>query len=272
VAASDIAANAYGANPLPTLGFHYFHGLRELPDHRAQQGRRVDVMKIFRDRTDAGRQLADSLRGLAGKNDVVVLGLPRGGVPVAREVAAALGAPLDVCIVRKLGAPFNPELAVGAIAFGGVTVYNDSLLAELGLDEADIDGIRQREHAELLRRERAYRGARPPLELAGKTVILVDDGIATGATMHAAVMATRKLEPKSIIVAVPTSAVDSVARLEEVADGVIALATPEPYYGVGVWYEEFPQVADADVLRCLEAPGPSCDGGQDRDDARRALM
>jgi predicted phosphoribosyltransferase len=212
---------------------------------------------MFRDRIDAGRQLAERLRGLALRGSIVVLGLPRGGVPVAREVAAALGAPLDVCVVRKLGAPFNPELAVGAIAFGGVTVYNESLLAEFGLDESDIEGTRQREHAELLRRERAYRGSRPPLELKGKTVILVDDGIATGATMHAAVMATRKLEPKSVIVAVPTSAVDSVARLEDVADRVIALATPEPYFGVGAWYAEFPQLADADVLRCLEASAPT---------------
>jgi predicted phosphoribosyltransferase len=215
---------------------------------------------MFRDRVDAGRQLAERFRGLALRGSIVVLGLPRGGVPVAREVAAALRAPLDVCVVRKLGAPFNPELAVGAIAFGGVTVYNESLLAELGLDETDIEGIRQREHAELLRRERAYRGSRPPLELKGKTVILVDDGIATGATMHAAVMATRKLGPKSVIVAVPTSAVESVARLEGVADRVIALAMPEPYFGVGAWYAEFPQLADADVLRCLEASSPTREG------------
>jgi predicted phosphoribosyltransferase len=214
-------------------------------------------VKIFGDRVDAGKQLADRLRRLGLRGRVVVLGLPRGGVPVAREVAAALGAPLDVCVVRKLGAPCNPELAVGAIALGGVTVYNERLLAEFCLNERDIDATRQREHAELLRRERTYRGSRPPLELEGKTVILVDDGIATGATMHAAVTATRKLRPKSIIVAVPTGAVDSVARLEKVADRVIALATPEPYFGVGAWYAEFPQLSDADVLRCLEV-GQTC--------------
>jgi predicted phosphoribosyltransferase len=222
---------------------------------------------MFRDRIDAGRQLAERLRGLALRGSIVVLGLPRGGVPVAREVAAALRAPLDVCVVRKLGAPFNPELAVGAIAFGGVTVYNESLLAEFGLDESDIEGTRQREHAELLRRERAYRGSRPPLELEGKTVILVDDGIATGATMQAAVTATRKLRPKSVIVAVPTSAADSVARLQEVADRVIALATPEPYFGVGAWYADFPQLTDGDVLRCLDARGQAfgAAGGEDGD-------
>jgi putative phosphoribosyl transferase len=214
-------------------------------------------VKLFRDRIDAGQQLAERLRGWRFRDDVVVLGLPRGGVPVAREVAAALRAPLDVCVVRKLGAPFNPELAVGAIAFGGVTVYNESLLAQLGLDESDIEGVRRREQAELRRRERAYRGARPPLELEGKTVILVDDGIATGATMHAAVLAIRKLEPKSIIVAVPTSAADSVARLEGVADRVVALATPEPYFGVGAWYAEFPQLSDADVLSCLATQSPA---------------
>jgi putative phosphoribosyl transferase len=225
-------------------------------------------VKIFRDRIDAGQQLGERLRGFRFRDDVVVLGLPRGGVPVAREVAAALRAPLDVCVVRKLGAPFNPELAVGAIAFGGVTVYNDSLLAELGLNESDIGDIRQREHLELRRRERAYRGARPPLELQDKTVILVDDGIATGATMHAAVMAIRKLEPKSVIVAVPTSAVESIERLERVADRVIALATPEPYFGVGAWYAEFPQLSDADVLSCLEAHSAARETAEAGDEAR----
>jgi predicted phosphoribosyltransferase len=208
-------------------------------------------MKMFRDRTDAGRKLAERLRELRLGPDVMVLGLPRGGMPVAREVAAALAAPLDVLVVRKIGAPFNPELALGAIAFGGVTVYNESLLAELGLDEAELDGTRRREQAELLRRERAYRGEKPVPNLTGKTVVLVDDGMATGATMHAAVTATRRLHPKRIIVAVPTSAAESVARLSEVADRVIALATPEPYYGVGAWYDEFRQLSDDEVVRCL---------------------
>ena len=155
-------------------------------------------MKIFRNREGAGVALAERLRELGLHEDVVVLGLPRGGVPVAGEVAAALDAPLDVLVVRKIGAPFNPELALGAIAFGGVTVYNEQLLAELGLEESELDGVRRREQAELERRERAYRAERPMPDLAGKTVVIVDDGMATGATMHAAVTATRALHPKRI--------------------------------------------------------------------------
>jgi putative phosphoribosyl transferase len=210
-------------------------------------------MQIFRDRKEAGLQLGKRLRGLRLGKELFVLGLPRGGVPVALEVATALDAPLDVIVVRKLGARFNPELALGAVAFGGVTVYNEALLRDLGISEDDLEDTRSRELAELERRERAYRGARPMPDLAGKTVVLVDDGIATGATMLAAVSAIRALHPKRVIVAVPTSAVDSAARLEAVADRVIALATPEPYYGVGAWYAEFHQLDDAEVVRCLEA-------------------
>jgi predicted phosphoribosyltransferase len=209
-------------------------------------------MKMFRDREEAGKELGRLTARLGLTGDIVVLGLPRGGVPVAYEVAAALKAPLDVLVVRKLGAPYNPELAIGAIAFGGVTVYNDSLLAALNLEEADLEPIRARESAELERRESAYRGAKPPPAVAGKSVILVDDGIATGATMHAAVLATRALQPRRIIVAAPTSAIDSVERLEQVADRVLVLATPEPYFGVGAWYQDFPQLTDAQVTGCLE--------------------
>ena len=221
-------------------------------------------MQIFRDRKDAGAQLGERLRGLKLGKNVIVLALPRGGVPVALEVAMALHAPLDVVVVRKIGAPFNPELALGAVAFGGVTVYNDALLRDLGLDEADLEATRTRERAELERRERAYRGERPMPDLTGKTVVLVDDGVATGATMQAAVTALRALHPKSVIVAVPTSAVDSAARLEGTADRVIALATPEPYYGVGAWYQEFHQLTDAEVLRCLEI---AADGGLSQRDS-----
>jgi putative phosphoribosyl transferase len=210
-------------------------------------------MQIFRDRKDAGAQLGKRLRAMRLGKEVVVLGLPRGGVPVALEVAIALDAPLDIVVVRKIGARFNPELALGAVAFGGVTVYNEALLRDLGLVEEDLEDIRSRERAELERRERAYRGARPMPDLVGKTVVLVDDGIATGATMLAAVSAIRALHPKRLIVAVPTSAVDSATRLEGVADRVVALATPEPYFGVGAWYEEFHQLGDAEVVRCLEA-------------------
>jgi predicted phosphoribosyltransferase len=156
-------------------------------------------------------------------------------------------------IVRKLGAPFNPELALGAIAYGGVTVYNDELLEQLNLDETDLDAIRARELEELERRERTYRADRPPLAVAGATVIVVDDGMATGATMHAAVVATRALAPARIIVAVPTAAIDAVERLERVADQVVTLATPEPYFGVGAWYSVFPQLTDEEVVEALAA-------------------
>src|SRR5690606_1385877 len=156
---------------------------------------------MFRDRQQAGKALGSELARYGFGRDVVVLGLPRGGVPVALEVAKALRAPLDVLVVRKLGLPEQPELAVGAIAYGGLTVYNDSLLAALGLDAADLERIRAREAAELARREAVYRGRRPQPALTGKTVVLVDDGIATGATMHAAVLATRALAPREIVVA-----------------------------------------------------------------------
>jgi putative phosphoribosyl transferase len=208
-------------------------------------------MKIFHDRVEAGNALGERIRRLELTGPLLVLGLPRGGVPVACEVAAALGAPVDVLVVRKLGAPFNPELALGAIALGGVTVYNEGLLAELGLDEGSLEAVRTRELAELKRREHAYRGTKPPPDLAGKTVIIVDDGIATGATMRAAVVAARTLAPLRVIAAAPTGAADSIARLREVADRVVVLETPEPYFGVGAWYEEFPQLSDADVQEGL---------------------
>jgi putative phosphoribosyl transferase len=208
-------------------------------------------MKVFHDRETAGRALGERLSREAITGDIVVLGLPRGGVPVACEVGAALGAPVDALVVRKLGAPFNPELAVGAIAFGGVTVYNEDLLEQLALDEADVEPIRRRELAELARREQAYRPGLPPLDVRDRTVILVDDGMATGATMHAAALAVRAQAPQALVVAVPTAARDAVSRLEQVADRVVALATPEPYFGVGAWYSVFRQLDDAEVVSAL---------------------
>jgi putative phosphoribosyl transferase len=210
------------------------------------------TIKMFRDRSEAGRRVAVKVARLDLAGDVVVLGLPRGGVPVACEVALELGAPLDVLVVRKIGAPFDRELAVGAIAHGGIAVFNDSLRGALGLDERSLMGTLHREREELRRRERAYRGGKPPLDVRGKTVIIVDDGMATGATMEAAVLATRKLAPAEIVVAVPTSARDAVARIEAAADRVIALETPEPYYGVGAWYADFSQLGDQDVIAALE--------------------
>jgi predicted phosphoribosyltransferase len=205
----------------------------------------------FRDRAEAGRRLGLRLRERAFEGDIVVLALPRGGVPVACEAAEAIDAPVDVLVVRKLGAPFNPELAVGSIASGGVVVYNDWVIDQLGLDKADLKPIAEREQRELERREHAYRGGRKPPDIAGKTVILVDDGVATGATMHAGVVAVRAMGPKRVVVAVPTSARDAVQRLAGVADEVIALSTPEPYLSVGSWYEIFDQLTDADVAAWL---------------------
>lgn len=206
---------------------------------------------VFTDREDAGRQLGAALQREPIPHEVLVLGLPRGGVPVAFEVAMALNAPMDVMVVRKLGAPFNPELAVGAIALGGVAIYNDRLLAQLGLSEQDLEPIREREQAELARREQKYRGDRPFPEVKGRAVILVDDGIATGATMEAAVEAIRLLGPSSVIVAVPSASRDSVARLAGAADKVVALSTPEPYVAVGAWFQRFAQVPDEEVQRLL---------------------
>ncbi len=219
-----------------------------------------DRVIVFTDREDAGVQLGAALKREPISGKVLVLGLPRGGVPVAFEVAKALDAPMDVMIVRKLGAPFNPELAVGAIARGGVTIYNERLLAQLGLAEQDVERIREREQAELARRERKYRGDRPFPDVKDKTVILVDDGIATGATMEAAVEAIRLLGPASVVVAVPTAARDSVARLARRADKVVALSTPEPYVAVGAWFQRFGQVPDAEVERLLSASA----GGEKR--------
>jgi putative phosphoribosyl transferase len=208
---------------------------------------------VFRDRRDAGRQLGEWFLLHPPKGDLIVLGLPRGGVPVAYELAQALNAPLDVFLVRKLGAPFNPEYAVGAIAAGGVVVYNDEALAGLALDERDLGEIIAREGAELARRERAYRAERPPPVLDGKTVILVDDGIATGSTMRAAVTAVKALRAQRIIVAAPTASREAIADLERSADLVAALSVPEPYIAVGRWYEHFPQVDDREVVELLAA-------------------
>ncbi len=203
--------------------------------------------RLFVDRHDAGRRLAERIAAIRLDTPAAVLALPRGGVPVGAEVARRLGVELDVFVVRKLGAPGDPELAVGAIASGGVSVYNRGLLAQLGLQETDLEPIRRRESAELLRREQAYRAGRPPLTVAGRTAILVDDGIATGATMEAAVRAVRALGPAEVVVAVPTAAADAVEHLETLADRVVALSVPEPYLAVGAWYESFEQLSDADV-------------------------
>jgi len=208
-------------------------------------------MTIYADRVDAGRRLAKALTEYAGREDVLVLGLPRGGVPVAAEVAKALDAPLDVMIVRKLGAPWQPELAMGAIASGDVQLLNEQVVRMLGIDDDTIQEIAEREGRELARRERAYRGDRPPFDAAGRHVILVDDGMATGATMRAAVAAVRALAPARVIVAVPTAALDTCELVRAEADRVVCLDTPEPFMAVGCWYRNFDQTSDAEVRDLL---------------------
>jgi len=188
---------------------------------------------------------------------VLVLGLPRGGVPVAAEVAHALHAPLDVFIVRKLGAPHQPELALGAIASGDVQVVNWYAVDTLKISDETFDRIAAKEKAEIVRRELAYRDGRTLPNLAGKTAILVDDGLATGATMLAAVQALRQLNPARIVIAIPVAASDTCAELKREADDLICAATPEPFYGVGMWYENFAQTSDDEVRQLLaEAPVP----------------
>ena len=207
---------------------------------------------IFHDRTSAGRALARRLRPYAARPDVLVLALPRGGVPVAYEVARTLGAPLDVFLVRKLGVPGQEELAMGAIATGGVRVVNPEVVRALGLPREVLDAAAAAEQRELERRERAYRDDRPLPEVRGRAVILIDDGLATGTTMRAAVAALRQQGPARIVVAVPVAAASSCEDLRDLVDEVFCLQTPEPFYAVGSWYEDFTQTSDAEVHALLE--------------------
>src|SRR3981081_1692332 len=202
---------------------------------------------LFRDRREAGRLLAAKLSGYANRPDLLVLALPRGGVPVAYEVARALGAPMDVFVVRKLGVPGYEELAMGAVATGGVGVRNDTLIDRLGLHEQIVEAVAARELQELARRERLYRRGRPPPDVRGRTVILVDDGLATGATMHAAIQALRRQNPARIVVAVPTASPDTCEEMKTQADEVICAITPEPFHAVGRWYRDFSQTTDEEV-------------------------
>jgi putative phosphoribosyl transferase len=206
----------------------------------------------FRDRRSAGQLLARQLDAYAHRSDVVVLGLPRGGVPVAFEVADALDAPLDVFVVRKLGVPFQPELAMGAIASGGVKVLNDDVVAMANITPDIVARAVSAEERELERREHLYRNGRPPLALTGKIVILADDGLATGSTMRAAVTAVRRLQPARVIVAVPVGARESCRLLEETADDVICVQVPDPFSAVGMWYEDFSQTSDDEVRMLVE--------------------
>jgi putative phosphoribosyl transferase len=205
----------------------------------------------LRDRTEAGRLLADTLREYANRDDVVVLALPRGGVPVGFEVAKALNEPLDVFVVRKLGLPGQEELAMGAIASGGARVLNREFIRALGIPDDVVEQVTQEEQRELERREREYRDGRPPIDVRGRTVILVDDGLATGSSMRVAVLALRQKEPAQIVVAVPVAPRDSCVELESVADRVVCAVTPEPFWGVGQWYADFSQTSDEEVRDLL---------------------
>jgi putative phosphoribosyl transferase len=208
-------------------------------------------MALFKDRRDAGKQLAQELSAHAGRLDVIVLALPRGGVPVAYEVARALNAPLDIFIVRKLGLPGHEELAIGAIASGGTRVLNHDIVQGLKIPQTMIDTVTRQELQELGRRERAYRGDRPPPEVRGHTVILIDDGLATGASKRAAVAALRAQNPARIVVAVPTAAPETCEALRPEVDEIVCATTPEPFYGVGRWYEDFSQTTDEEVRAVL---------------------
>ena len=207
--------------------------------------------RTFRDRREAGQALATRVADLAGGPDVIVLGLPRGGVPVAAEVATALNAPLDAFFVRKLGVPGHRELAMGAIATGGVRVVNDEVVRAMHITPQTIEAVAAEEQAELGRREKAYRGDRPAPELAGRTVVLVDDGLATGSTMRAAVAAVRAQHPAAVIVGVPTGAPQTCAALAPEVDRVECVVTPDPFLAVGLSYDDFSETTDDEIRRLL---------------------
>ena len=210
------------------------------------------MLTKFLDRREAGQLLARKLSDYANRRDVLVLALPRGGVPVAAEVAASLRVPMDVFVVRKLGLPGQPELAMGAIASGGICVINEAVIDALRIPADIIEAVRSEEEDELERRERVYRGNRAPLNVEGKSVIVVDDGVATGSTVLAAVAALRKLNAARVIIATPTIAASTSDQVAHSADEVIAVITSEDFFGVGQWYENFSQTTDAEVREILE--------------------
>lgn len=210
-------------------------------------------MDKYIDRFDAGKVLTRYLKKYTKQDDVIILALPRGGVPVAYEIATALSLPLDVFIVRKLGVPGHEELAIGAIASGGIVIFNEPLMRQLNLDNESINLVLRSEQKELERREHFYRGDRPPHDLQGKTIILVDDGMATGSTMRAAIKALHQYKPASIIIAVPVAAADTCDEMESLVDEIICPLKPVNFYAVGLWYEDFPQTSDNEVINLLAA-------------------
>ena len=207
---------------------------------------------IFQNRTTAGRELAQQLKHYANRKDVIVLGTPRGGVPVAFEVATALEAPLDIFVLRKLGVPGHKELAFGAIASGGIRILDRHTIEGLGITGTEIERVTRAEQLELERRECAYRGGRPPLNVRRLTVILVDDGIATGSSMRAAVRALQQMNPATLVIATPVAPRSTCNRLRPEVDELVCLEMPEPFYGVGQFYRDFSEVPDAEVIHLLE--------------------
>ena len=220
----------------------------------------------FADRHDAGRRLAEKLTAYAGRSDTLVLGLPRGGIPVASEVAIRLELPLDVFLVRKLGVPGHPELAMGAIAAGGVEVLSHDLIQDLGIPPALVEQVAVRERLELERRDAVYRGGRRPPVVRDRIVVLVDDGLATGSTMEAAILALRQQSPSRIVVGVPVGAKETCDRLQrpDLADEVVCVSTPEPFAAVGLWYQEFGQTSDDEVKEYLRHDGPRVQSAERR--------
>jgi predicted phosphoribosyltransferase len=221
------------------------------------------MARVFADRRDAGRRLAHRLAELDDASDVVVLGLPRGGVPVAAEVATALGAPLDILVVGKVGVPGHEELALAAVADDGTAVVNAPVVAATGLADGQVDALVRRHVAALERRGAELRPGEPPVELAGRTVVVVDDGMATGATMRVAVEVVRRRHPRRVVVAVPVAALDAAGAVAPLADRVVCVLTPRDFHAVGQWYADFTQVTDAEVRALLAAPGSGAAQGVD---------
>jgi putative phosphoribosyl transferase len=226
-------------------------------------------MTPFEDRRHAGRMLAATLSDFAGRRDLMVVALPRGGVPVAYEVARALDAPLDVLIVRKVGVPGHEELGIGALASGGIQVLNEPLIARLGVQRADLEEVLVQERAELQRREREYRGDRPALDVTDRTVILVDDGLATGSTMRAAALGLRRQDAAALVIAVPVAPPSTCEEMRSVADQVVCARAPETFYAVGAFYEDFTQTSDDEVRSLLRAAEHErVSGGSAHDEGR----
>jgi predicted phosphoribosyltransferase len=245
----------YGISPISFTDDHEYIVFKAIWKYKKQSNglsAKEGKMAIFKDRRDAGRKLAKKLTAYANRSDVIVLALPRGGVPVAYEVALALNAPLEIFIVRKLGLPGHEELAMGAIATGGARVINQDIVRNFNVPQGLIEAVVRRELKELERRERLYRGDRAVREIHDRTVILIDDGLATGASMHAAIIGLRARDPARIVIAVPTAALETCEAFKDMVDEIICATTPEPFYGVSRWYEDFSQTSDEEVPTLLE--------------------